>query len=135
MFFYRWVMDANVLISYCLSARILELPLLIEKYNLQFCANQSLLEELENVIGREKIKKYLSKEPYFYLEIIKEFLRVHNTQVQFSGSPDVHDDYLVDLVQQTNSVALITGDKALLQWQSSPIQIMSWKDFQLTFPL
>ena len=135
MFFYRWVIDPNVLISYCISARFHELPVLIEKYNLQFCANQTLLEELINVIERERIKKYLLKEPAYYLETFRNFLSIYNTQLYFTGSPDINDDYLIDIVQQTDSVALVTGDKALLQWKNPPIQIVSWKDFQMTYPI
>lgn len=67
MFFYRWVIDPNILISYCISARLHELPSLIEKYNLEFCANNILLEEFSIVIEREKIKNISQRK----LSIIK----------------------------------------------------------------
>ena len=135
MVFYRWVIDPNILISYCIAARLNELPALIEKYNLEFCVSEILLSEFTDVITREKIKKYLLKETIYYIETIRRFVSLHNIQLFFSGSPDSNDDYLIDIVQQTNAVGLVTDDKALLKWTNSPIQIISWKDFQLTYPL
>ncbi len=135
MLFYRWVIDPNILISYCISARLHELPALIEKYNLEFCADEKLLAEFFDVISRERIKKYLSNETGYYKEIISKFISMHDIEDYFEGSPDINDDYLIDLVQQTNAVGLITGDKALLKWQHAPVQIVSWKDFQLTYLL
>ena len=134
MFFHRWVIDPNVLISYCISARLHELPILIEKYNLEFCANETLLVEFSNVITREKLKKYLSNEPGYYKEIMSTFLSLYNTQIYFKGSPDTNDDYLIDIVQQTSAVGLVTGDRILLRWRNPPVQIISWKDFQRTYP-
>lgn len=135
MLFYRWVIDPNILISYCISARLHELPALIEKYNLEFCADEKLLAEFSDVINRERIKKYLLNETGYYKEVISRFISMHYIQDYFEGSPDVNDDYLIDLVQQTNAVGLVTGDKALLKWQRPPVSIVSWKDFQLTYPL
>jgi putative PIN family toxin of toxin-antitoxin system len=135
MLFYRWVMDPNILISYVISSRLAEVPLLIDKYNLEFCCNDNLVTEFADVLSRDRIRKYLTNDVAYYVEIASKFLSNYPTQVHFDGSPDKDDDYLVDIVQQTNSVGLITGDKALLQWSNSPIQIISWRDFQLTFPL
>ena len=114
MLFYRWVIDPNILISYCISARLHELPALIEKYNLEFCGNEALLAEFANVIVRERIRKYLLKETGFYVETVANFISMHSIQTSFSGSPDIKDDYLVDLVQQTNAVGLVTADQLLL---------------------
>jgi putative PIN family toxin of toxin-antitoxin system len=135
MLFYRVVIDPNILISYCISARLHELPALIEKYNLEFCANETLVTEFADVIARERIKKYLLKEPVYYIETIRRFVSLHDTQIYFKGSPDINDDYLIDIVQQTSAAELVTGDKALLNWQNPPVQIISCKDFQLTYTL
>lgn len=137
MLFYRWVIDPDILISYCISARLHELPALIEKYNLEFCANKLLLEEFSIVIERERerIRKYLLNETSYYSEIISKFLSLHHTKSKYKGSPDANDDYLIDIVQQINAVGLVTGDKALLKWKHSPVQIVSWKDFRLTYPV
>ena len=135
MLFYRWVIDPNILISYCISAKLHELPILIEKYNLEFCANETLLAEFENVLNREKIKKYLSREVDYYKEVISMFVSTHYTKTYFKGSPDANDDYLIDIVQQTKAVGLVTGDGALLKWKNPPVQIVSWKNFQLTYPV
>ncbi len=135
MLFDRWVIDPNIFISYCISAKLHELPALIQKYNLEFCGNEILLAELANVMARERIKKYLLKEPVYYIEIIDKFISLHSTQIYFKGSPDINDDYLIDIVQQTSAVGLVTGDKPLLKWKKPPVQIISWKDFQLTYPI
>ena len=135
MLFYRWVIDPNILISYCISAKLHELPMVIEKYNLEFCGNKLLLEEFSIVIKREKIKKYLLNETNYYTEIISNFLSFHNTKPKYKGSPDANDDYLIDIVQQARAVGLVTGDKELLRWKRPPVQIVSWKNFQNTYPI
>jgi putative PIN family toxin of toxin-antitoxin system len=135
MFFYRWVIDANIFISYCISARLDELPALIEKYNLELCSNEELIIEFTDVIHREAIRKFLKREPDYYIEIIQRFLRSYPVSSSFTGSPDPNDDYLIGLVLETKAVGLVTGDKALLKWHNPPIQIISWKNFQLTYPV
>ncbi len=135
MVFYRWVIDPNVLISYCISARLHELPALIDKYNLEFCANEILLEEFTIVFSRARIKRYLTREPDYYTEIVRKFLSIHAITNLFVGSPDSNDDYLIDIVEQRRAVGIVTDDKPLLKWENSPVQIISWKDFKLTYPL
>ncbi len=63
------------------------------------------------------------------------FISLHHIRIKYKGSPDPNDDYLIDIVQQVKAIALVTGDKALLKWKDSPIQIVSWKDFQLSYPI
>lgn len=135
MDFYKWVLDPNILISYCISKRLFELPIIVGKYNLVFCASEDLKNEFASVLARERIKKFLDKPLNFYTTNIDEFLTLYNIKKIFSGSPDVKDDYLIDIVEQTDAIGLVTGDKALLGWKNSPIQIVSWNDFQLTYPL
>ena len=84
-----------------------ELPVLLEKYNLEFCANQHLLEEFTIVIERERIKKYLLQKTAYYKEVMSRFVSLHNTRIKYNGSPDPNDDYLVDVVRQVNSVGLV----------------------------
>ncbi len=86
-------------------------------------------------MARKKIRKYLLNEPAYYKQIISNLLSQHYIQIHFNGSPDINDNYLIDIVQQTNSVGLVTGDKILQKWRNSPVQIISWKDFQLTYPI
>jgi len=135
MLFYRRVIDPNILISYCISGKLHELPELIEKYNLEFCAIKLLLEEFSIFIERDRIRKYLLNETNYYTEIISKFLSLHQTKPKYMGSPDANDDYLIDLVQQVHAVGLITGDKTLLKWKHPPVQIVSWKNFQRTYPV
>ncbi len=134
MLFYRWIIDPNILISYCISGKLHELPKLIDKYNLEFCANNLLLEEFSIVIEREKIRKYLLNNTSYYIEIISKFLSFEDIKPKYKGSPDANDDYLIDIVQQVHAVGLVTGDKALLKWKNPPVQIVSWKNFQTTYP-
>jgi predicted nucleic acid-binding protein len=86
-------------------------------------------------LARKKIRKYLLNEPAYYKQIISNLLSQHYIQIHFNGSPDINDNYLIDIVQQTNSVGFVTGDKILQKWRNSPVQIISWKDFQLTYPI
>ncbi len=94
-----------------------------------------MLSEFSSVIKRERIRQFLSKPPEFYLEEISEILNFYDIEKRFVGSPDIHDDYLIDIILQTNAIGLVTGDKALLAWKEPAIQIVSWLDFQMTYPL
>ncbi|MDQ6813505.1 MAG: putative toxin-antitoxin system toxin component, PIN family [Bacteroidota bacterium] len=115
MLFYRWVLDPNILVSYCISARLRELPALIEKYNVEFVANETLMSEFAEVIARERVRKYLLKEPGSYIDVETRFASVLATEKYYRGSPDINDDYLIDVVRQSKAVGRVTADKALLK--------------------
>lgn len=125
----------NILISYCISRKLHYLPAFINIYNLEFCADRNLINEFSAVMGRERFKPFLKQELGFYIDVVAHFLSFYDTSKVFMGSPDDKDDYLIDIVQQSNSVGLITGDKALLNWSNAPIQIVSLNHFQQTYPL
>jgi len=95
--------------------------------------DSNLLIELKKVLDYPKIKKYLPLGPAFYLNIV----RVISTQVQSRSfnvhSPDKYDNYLFDLALSANAKILVTGEKALLKWQNSPVELISLSEFKELF--
>lgn len=51
------------------------------------------------------------------------------TRKQFIGSPDIDDDYLFDLAQQSKTKYLVTGDKKLLAFKTDFVQTISLAEF------
>jgi len=48
-------------------------------------------------------------------------------------SPDPDDNYLYDIALSANAKLLVTGEKALLNWEDSPIETVSLSDFKNLF--
>ena len=92
MDFYKWVIDPNILISYCVSGKLYELALLVEKHNIEICASDKLLTEFSEVISRERIKILLKRSHDSYVTEVTGFLSFYTIADNFIGSPDKKDD-------------------------------------------
>lgn len=49
------------------------------------------------------------------------------------NSPDPDDDYIFELAIRNNAKAIVCGDKPLLNWEASPIKVISKKEFELLY--
>ncbi len=47
--------------------------------------------------------------------------------------PDPDDDYLFDIALSAHAKLLVTGEKALLNWSESPVEIISLSMFKKLF--
>ena len=101
--FHKWVIDPNIFISYIISRRLNEIPALIEKHNIMLCAGEALIREFTNVISREKFTNYLKESPEYYSVVLRNYMILFPIEKNFKGARDVNDDYLIDIVQQTNA--------------------------------
>lgn len=77
-----------------------------------------------------KIKKLLSAPASMYVSVIEDCVLVKEDLLSAAGSPDPNDDYLFVLSKFVNAKALVCGDKLLLNWQESPVKLISKKEFE-----
>jgi putative PIN family toxin of toxin-antitoxin system len=115
----RAVLDTNVLVSALISpggpsaALVLEL----QAGAFELVASPALLAELSEVLGREKIRRYVTQaEAVAYVDLIRHEAAVLDDPAP-SAQPlcaDPDDEYLVDLARAAAADVLVSGDAHLL---------------------
>jgi putative PIN family toxin of toxin-antitoxin system len=114
----RVVVDPGVLVSALITPAGVPAQLLAQVWSreLELIASFSLLEELEEVLGRQKFRRYVDR------ETVSDYLaRLRHHSLVFEDptappplrSADPKDDYLIALAHDRNAV-LVSGDKHLL---------------------
>jgi uncharacterized protein len=127
------VIDTSVYFTYAFYNKIHRLINAIIDHELVVFINDKLLEELTR-----NIPKALNKKDLNPIEIIDEIKRVtfyFKTIDTFKNCPDPKDNFLFDLAIQTNSEVIVTQEKALLNWQESPVVIHDLKWFKENYPV
>lgn len=114
----RVVLDPGVLVSALITPDGSPARLLREicAGGLESIVSPLLLEELEDVLGRKKFRRYVDRAAVRdYLELLRcEALVVPDPEGPSPlRSADPDDDYLIALAQNQNA-ALVSGDKHLL---------------------
>jgi len=115
----RAVLDTDVLVSALISpagssARLL---LALRSGAFELIVSPLLLAELREVLGRDKLRRYLSEaEADAYVELIPSEGIVRADPKPSPGplSADPDDEYLIDLARDAQADALVTGDAHLL---------------------
>jgi putative PIN family toxin of toxin-antitoxin system len=85
-----------------------------------------VLEELKRVLMRPKFRRYVPEEvvELYLTRVVKAAHMIveqsPSTERWLERSPDPKDDYLIDLVLNTASSVLVTGDRHLLDLETSP---------------
>ena len=70
---------------------------------------------------------------FFYIRFVQN-LSINIVSQTFNLlSPDPDDNYLYDIALSANAKLLVTGEKALLNWEDSPIETISLSDFKHLF--
>jgi hypothetical protein len=126
----RVVADANVLVSAAL-ARSPEAPSVMAldaalDGRLELVTSPKLLAEVANVLGRTRLRRYLSTD-----EAIRfvDDLAALTVQLNDPAEPhpavcrDPRDDYLVALAHASGAQALVTGDLDLLAIDPNELEI------------
>ena len=124
----NYVIDVNIYISYILNAKLDELFLFTLERDLEVFISTVLINELNDVLHREKIKKYLKKPPLEFIAAVAQFGNLIEPKFRKIKSPDAKDDYLFCLALSSESV-IVTGDKHLIQWENTPVQVISLATF------
>jgi putative PIN family toxin of toxin-antitoxin system len=127
----NYVLDVNIYTSFIVNRKLHRLAQISET-GINLFISPELLDELSDVLKRPKIARYLESDFYSYIKVIKDFTLLTRSHISakglFRGSPDAKDDYLFILALHTSSV-LVTGDKKLLSWQNSPVDVISLNVF------
>lgn len=127
------VLDTNIWISYFMAARHVALVNIIYNNDLNIYTNNILIAELENVLNRPKIKKYLNVPVNELINFHRELCIFHKTKPVWQNSPDPKDNFLFDLAIQTRSKYVVTGDKKILSQKPLKFQFISKTKFESIF--
>jgi len=111
----RVIFDTNVWVSFLIGKSLSILKQYIIEGNITIIMSQQLIDELYEVTGRDKLKKYFPKkcvnELIDLLEIIAENVVIKPTH---KLCRDVKDNFLFDLIDYSKADYLVTGDKDIL---------------------
>lgn len=110
------VIDVNLWISFAIGKRLIHLRTLLTKLDVGIFHTEQLIIELEDVINRPKLAKYISperKEELFDL-LLTYSQCVSITKESRCLSRDKKDDYLLELCETIQADFLLTGDADLL---------------------
>jgi putative PIN family toxin of toxin-antitoxin system len=95
-----------------------------ERYELVL--SNLVLEELKRVLMRPKFRRYVPEEAVeLYLTRVMKAAHMMveqspSTERWLERSPDPKDDYLIDLVLNSASSVLVSGDRHLLDLETAP---------------
>jgi len=115
----RIVLDTNLIISGLLWMGLPhEIMLLAYQHRIQVIASEPLIEELKDVLSRDKIKKYLNRIQKTPDEMINSHLS-HVVIIEPSSIPegtvrDLKDDKIIACAVGGQADYIITGDNDLL---------------------
>ena len=110
----RVVFDVNVFVSYIIKDRMNEIFDMVFDSNIRLYRNDEMRNELEDVLGRSKFKKYLSAPILYYIDFFEKVTVLYQTIATFQDCADKKDNYLFDLAYQANANYLVSGDKKVL---------------------
>lgn len=113
----RVVVDTNVLISRLLAPD--SLPGCTVSHAVRhgrLLASSETLEELAQVLGREKFDRYLSvSERQQFMRLLGRIVEMPPITHQFTECRDPSDNKFLDLAVSGNAIAIVTGDQDLLE--------------------
>jgi len=110
------ILDTNIWISYLLTRRydILTNIILSNKLDIVTCNN--LINEISEVLQREKFRRYINKkEVTEAVKIHLKLCRFIEIEMKTDYLADKKDNYLIDLYQASKATLLVTGDKQILE--------------------
>ncbi len=128
----RAVLDPNVLVSALISpegvpARILSAS---EEERFQLVVSERLIAELENVLMREKFRRYATvDEAGAHVRRVREVGALADEGNIGAVSPDPKDDYLVALARSAGADLLISGDPHLTGLENPQPPVLTPREF------
>lgn len=124
----NYVIDVNIYISYILKDKLEELFLFVIDRNFEVFVSIELENELNEVLQRNKFKKYLKRPSLEFVNAIRQFGNLIQPKKAKIESPDTKDNYLFVLALATEST-IVTGDKPLIDWVNAPVRVISLAKF------
>jgi len=128
------VIDTNVYLTYITYSKLYRLVNAITLFDLKVYISENIIEEIARnakKIGKENIDDIIDS---LIPSILAVTIKVDPVP-SFSLSPDKKDNFLFDLAIQSNSSVIVTQEKVLLQFSTSPIPIKDIKWFKETYPV
>lgn len=109
------IFDTNVWISFLIGKRLSFIRHYISSGEITIVTTEQLLEEIKEVTGRERLKKYFPQQSVVELLQLLETIaeKVEIVPIHFI-SRDAKDNFLLDLIDFSKADYLVTGDKDLL---------------------
>ena len=124
----NYVIDVNIYISYILKDKLDELFIFVLEKDFEVFISIELINELKDVLLRDKFKKYLKKSPLEFVNAVAQFGNLIEPGFQKIKSPDAKDDYLFCLALASESI-IVSGDKSLINWENAPVQVITLATF------
>ncbi|HEU5366806.1 MAG TPA: putative toxin-antitoxin system toxin component, PIN family [Hanamia sp.] len=124
----NYVIDVNIYISYILKDKLDELFIFVLEKDFEVFISIELINELKDVLLRDKFKKYLKKSPLEFVNAVAQFGNLIEPGFQKIKSPDAKDDYLFCLALASESI-IVSGDKPLINWKNAPVQVITLATF------
>ena len=110
------IVDTNLWISFLIGKELHHLKDLIVNSKIRLIITDQLVDELNLVTSREKLRKYFEQvkvsDFISFLEIVGEKVRIRKIE---KICRDPKDDFLLALSKESKADFLITGDKDLLE--------------------
>ena len=132
---HNFVFDTNIWISIFWGKKAQELLHQISTYEILLYSDKSLRYELKLVLKRPKIKSKLGDNIPLYLKFFDLTTKyLSNIKPMEWNTPDSKDNFLFDLCVAADNASLVTGDKRLINFYESPVEIISWRTFNDRFP-
>ena len=128
------ILDVNIWISIFLKKKMNYFLDIVVHQNLEFISDENLRNELIDVISRKKFSSTFSVEDIVdAIDLFDAISTFVPTEKKFSGSPDIKDDYLFDLANQSETKIIVTGDKKLLDFKTENISLITFSEFLQEF--
>lgn len=111
----RYVLDANIWVSYLITNKEQILTNIVIEHRMTFYYCSELLVEIKRVLGYAHLKKYhinIGNAINFIKQIGVDFVLVQPIKSYIPD--DENDNYIVALALQTNSGFITSGDKHIL---------------------
>ena len=126
---HRVVLDPNVLISAAITpaGALGRIVALIDAGTVTPIVSQHLIDEVTDVLGRPKLRRYIN--PAIAAAFIAELSRLAEWRGELADPPhlcrDPDDDYLVALAVASLAEVVVSGDQDLLALQNPGIEIIT----------
>jgi putative PIN family toxin of toxin-antitoxin system len=126
------IIDTNLWISFLIGKRLSVMKSLLTNPHLTFFVCDKLLEEIQHISSKQRIKKYVGdndvKDTFVLIDRFCEFAVIRQKAV--SPVRDIEDLYLLSLADTVQADYIITGDKDLLTLQThNQTKIVTYNDF------
>lgn len=127
----RLVIDVNIWVKWAAPKRLGLWLDAFGEFGIEIFGNSMLNEELKDVLSRPFFKK-LSQNQIDINVVVSEISKVITLlgyeKITYN-CPDPDDEYLIEAAFKANAI-LVTNDKLLLNWEKSPVEIISLEDLR-----